>query len=275
MNKEWKILLSVVLFALPFFVPIFHVEFDVATVVTVTSLFFAILLGFFIAGATSNYLRMQTLVATEDANFMAIYNYTCLIAKEKKKAVADAIDAYFIEVLEFASLGYADDTRDELDKVIAVVDTVLSKDDNGRTLYQNLHNAKTQLYATNQETVLTSKTIVSSRHWAILITLTILIILLALALRDGTIIWNAVIGVLFIVMFQTLILVHEVDSNIFLANQFKYGPPQAVFAAIGRLPYYPELAEKKGYLKNKPRPFRVGYTKMTKKGPVRTIKVIK
>ncbi len=263
------------LFVLPFVAPIYRVQFDVATTVTVVSLFFAILVGFFIAGATSNYLRLQTLIATEDGCLLAIYNFTKLIAPERLEKVCEAIDQYLIAVVEFDQLEYAAQTRKEMWKIVAETDMVIPENPHELSIYQDLHSTKSQLFAINQEMALVAKPIVSSRHWLILITLALLIGLLLLLLRDGVLLWDLVIGALLVVMYEVLTLVREIDDNTFFASQLMYDPPQAVFEAMGRLHYYPEVATKLGILKNEKRPYRLGYTKKTKRGSEKAIKIVK
>ena len=274
-NKKAKIALPALLFLLPFLVPMYGADFEVSTIVTIASLFFAILVGFFIAGATSNYLRMQTLIATEEGVLMSLYNYVCLIARDRSVEVVDAIERYIIAVYEFDTLGYADDTRKELHRIVEVVDSVAPHDALGTELYANLHSAKAQLYAINQEMDLTTKEIVTQRHWTILLALALLIVLLTLALRDGSLLVNIVVSVLFLAMYQILVLVHEIDSNIFFASQLAYEPAQPFFDLTGRLHYYPAAAEKQGLLRDKKKPYRVGYVVETKRGPKRKIKVVK
>ena len=95
-----------------------------------------------------------------------------------------------------------------------------------------------------------------------------------MGLRDGVFIWNAVIGFLLVAIYQVLNLVYEIDNNIFFANQLMYATQQAIFSAIGRLPYYPEVAEQKGILRTIKRPYRIGRAETDKNGN-RCIEVIK
>lgn len=254
--------LIAVFLILPFAVPIFQLGFDIPTILTVISLLFAILAGFFIATATSNYLRLQTLISDENSNLMNIYHYVKIIDPKATETVSDAIDEYIIAGLDYDLLEFAQPTRKLLVKVIDAVEKVVPSNERGLALLQNLYSEKSNLFSTNQEMALTAKQIVSRRHWAILIILALLIALMVFGLRDGGYMTNIMVGLLVLAVSEILFLIHEVDSNSFLAYQLSYESPQDIFASIGKLPYYPAQAFKTyKKFKNLKKPYRVGYYK--------------
>lgn len=71
-RKIFKFLICLLLLLIAFNIPLFKLNFDVASILTVISFLFAILVGFFIAAATSNYLQLQSLIAEEDASLIII-----------------------------------------------------------------------------------------------------------------------------------------------------------------------------------------------------------
>lgn len=236
------IIVQVILFLLPFLVPLFSPTFDVGTFLTAISLLFAILAGFFIANATSNYLHLQTQIAEENADLISIFGLIKLIEPDKKEEIAEAIDSYMISQLDYDFLDHAHETHKEIDKIISVVNDIEPQNDRGSELLSNLHNKKSHLLVTNQEVSLSAKRTVTFRHWFVLILLSVLIGLLLLALRGGGLLGNIIIGVLFVGMYEILVLIYEIDSNQFLAKKISYQNPQRVFKSIGRLPYYPITA---------------------------------
>jgi hypothetical protein len=71
-RRFWQdILLGACLFLIPFLLPLFGIS-TVGALVTPTSSIFAIVAGFFIADAMSNYLRLQTLIAEENASLISM-----------------------------------------------------------------------------------------------------------------------------------------------------------------------------------------------------------
>lgn len=253
--------------------PSFKFSFDIGTVLTVISLIFAILVGFFFAAATSNYLRLQSLITQEDAALITIYNLTQLIQPSGAPAVAETIDAYMIAVLDYEILTYAPGVAKELQAVVDAVDRLQPEDERGMNLIQTIHGAKASLYATNQETALAAKQIVSGHHWLVVILLALFIDILLLSLRDGTLINAFIVFAVIVTLYKTLTLVHEVDSNLFLAKQLAFKSPQHVFEAIGRLRYYPETA----FADGQPRPtgtYRLGRYKNLAESYEKTIETV-
>jgi len=246
------------MFLFVFLVPLFTFPFDVATILSVISLLFAILVGFFFAAVTSNYLSMQALIPEEDSVLMSIYNHAALIDPKKAKKMAEAVDAYMIKVLDYDILTYAPHVREELLKITDVIDEVQPSDDRGKALIQNLHNFKAKLIEINQKTVLVAQSVLSPAHWSIIVLLSVLIDALLLGLRTTDPISSVFIAILFITPYLILNLLHEVDSNLFLAKHLAYESPQNVFMSIGKLPYYPETILNAGVVKNPKTPYRVG-----------------
>lgn len=65
------ILIAVGIFVAIFILPLFEIGDNLSSLVSATSTVFAIVAGFFIADAMSNYLRLQTLIAEENAALMS------------------------------------------------------------------------------------------------------------------------------------------------------------------------------------------------------------
>lgn len=238
--------------------PPFNFDFDVNTILTVVVFLFTILAGFFIAAATSNYLRLQTLIADLNGGMISIFNLTKLIAPNSKERVADAVDKYIISTLDYDLLDFAGDTMKDFEKVVSVIDEVRPENSGVEPLIQNLHSEKTRLYGNHQEMAMVAKTIVGPRHWTILILLSLLIALLILALRDRQIISSLVAVALIYTTYQILKLLQEIDNNLFLGKKLAFEDPQQVFRVIGRLPYYPRYAVKGNKIKIPEKVYRIG-----------------
>jgi hypothetical protein len=241
-EKALTVVLQVALFLLPFFIPLFALTIDVGTTLTVISLLFAILVGFFIANATSNYLNLQTLIAEENADLISLFSLTKLIQSSQAEAVADAIDKYMVAQLNYNFLDHTSKTRAEFEAIAFEINKVRPQDAFGTELVSNLHDKKSHLSVTNQAISLSAKRTVTLRHWFVLILLSLLMGFLLLALRGDGFLGTALIGILFVGIYEILVLIYEIDSNRFLAKKLSYENPQDVFRAIGKLPYYPEIA---------------------------------
>jgi hypothetical protein len=261
LSKTISYLLQACLIALPIWLPAFHVHEDNATLLTAVSLLFAILVGFFIAAATSNYLRLQTLIADANAALVSLYNLTRNIDPAKEPPIADAIDSYMIAALDYELLDYTEKTKKELSDVMKVVHSVEPKSEKGFSLISEIHSRMDDFTRTDQEITLTAKQIVTPRHWLIIICLAAILAVSLLSFRDGSLVIAFLVGIMLIAVYQILVLIHEIDSNFFLSKQLAFKDPQQVFEGINKGRYYPEYAIKKGLAKPEPGPYRMGVYK--------------
>lgn len=248
----------ILLVALPFALPLYGFGFDVATILTIVSLFFAILLGFFFAAATSNYLRLQTLITDSNAGLVTLHNLAHLIDPTGAEKVTAAIDNYMISDLDFESLNYSMRTSKEFDELSNAVDVIEVSDARGTALIGNLFDRKESLRSVIAEISLATKTIIGRSHWVILATLSGLIAFLMLSLRDGGWVSTSMTAVVLYAIYLILSLLHSVDTNLFLARKLAFEDAQDVFTGIGRLPYYPAYAIERQLVPKPKGAYRIG-----------------
>lgn len=241
-RKNIFLLFNLVILLFVIFFPSFTFDFDISTILTVVTLLFTILVGFFIAAATSNYLRLQTIISNEDANLISIYDLVKILQPSAKKKVGNLIDEYMISALDYDLLNYIDPTSKETQKLFRAIDKIIPSSEQNLSLIQNLQTIKSTIVSLRQEAEILVKRIVTKRHWFILITLTIIISVILLSLRSGSIANSLLMSLIIITLYQTLRLLHQIDSNEFLADQLAYITPQKVFLAIEKHKYFPETA---------------------------------
>lgn len=241
------------------FAPRFTFSFDVSTVITVIALLFAILVGFFFAAATSNYLRLQTLIADENAKLIAIFDNAQQLAPGSTQALADAIDHYMIVVLDHDLLGFAPHVRHELRAIVSEVNALAPN--SAIDLFSTLHEAKNSLWSTNQEMSIASRKVLAAPHWVVLGLLAGCIDILLLSLRDGSLASTLFLALLITVSYLVLKLLNDVDTNRLLARQLSFDTPQEVFLAIGKTAYFPEYAIGNPYVILPKTTYRVGMYK--------------
>ncbi len=274
----FKILIPVVLFLLPFFLPLFEYGFNFEALLLVTPIAFAVLAGFFIATATTNYLNLQTLVAEEDATLISVYNLSKLIDPERAERVAEAIDQYLMKAFDFQFSEYTDFTITEFDPIIESIDAIqpVSPTPVQEAVLPYLHELKSGLFKTRQIITLTAPRIVLGSHWFILGTLAAANVVLLFGLRNGSLILNVVLGLTSIAMYLVLVILYEIDGDLFQEENMAYLNSQKVFRAIGRLSYFPADAIKQGRVQKKhlPSRYRIGIYKNFPKSLEKEVKIV-
>ncbi|KKW36644.1 MAG: hypothetical protein UY81_C0019G0005 [Candidatus Giovannonibacteria bacterium GW2011_GWA2_53_7] len=262
------------IFSAFYLAPLFVFSFDAPTILTMISLLFTIFVGFFFAAATSNYLRLQTLISTEDATLISLYNLSRQIDPQKTKAVAQAIDEYMIAVLDYPILTYAPFVRREMAAVVDAVDRITCTEAQDVAILQILQQTKISLFSLNSEAAITTKRVVSPSHWVIIFLLAGSIIFLLFGLRDGGIVSSLLLASITTVILLILRLLNDVDNNVFLGKQLAFKSPQTVFEFIGKRPYVPEVAFFLNPSLSLETPYRVGVYKNPGKSYQKRIKIV-
>lgn len=259
----------------PFFIPLFSVSFDIDTILTVVSLIFAILVGFFIATATTNYLKLQTLISNEDSCLISIFNLTEVIQPSAVSKMREAIDYYSTRTLDFYISEYINKTQKEFKEILALIDNLSPQDEKGMELLSNLYEKRDEFLKSRQETNLASQKIVMPSHWIILIFLSLLIVGLIFAMRDGSIIFSIIASMLSVAIYLIMVLLYRIDTNAFLEEQLAFQNSQIIFSELGTLKYFPIDAIKNKIVKRPSEDFRVGIYKGAWGESEREIKIIK
>lgn len=275
MNKiVIKIIVPFLLLTASFLLPVYDFTFDIPTLLTVVSLIFAILVGFFIATATTNYLRLQSLVVDEDSTLISIFNLTKIVQPSSISKMRDVIDRYAISALDFELIDYVRKTQKEFGEVLSTIDEISPQDEKGLELFGNLQDKRGEIVRARQEITLVAKRVVTPLHWMVLIFLAILLIFLLLALRDGNWVASLITSALSLATYLVLVLLYEVDSNIFLEELLAYENSQQIFQAIGTLKYFPNHALNNQRIKAPEEDYRVGIFKDYPHSLEKEIKII-
>ncbi len=266
------IVMPIALFASAFVLPLYTANFDISNLLTVVSLLFAILLGFFIATATANYLNFQNNLGTEGASLIMLFNFGRLVQPKAEKKLAEAIDQYVIATLDFSLSEYVPKTEQEFTALLEVVDALKPRNDAAMVALDHLHEEKSNLMRSRSAIALTAPRVTGSVHWVVIALLAAALAFLLFELRTGGLVLNIVSGILAAVLYLTLLVLYEVDGNKFLEEQLAYSDVQGIFRSIGKPIYYPEVAIANNIVRTPAATYRVGiYTDY----PRSTAKVIK
>lgn len=231
-------LIAVVLFIAPFFIPTFNLSGSIDILVTAVSTLFAIVVGFFIADAMSNYLRLQTLIAEENGTLISLAHAAREIDPLNFQVLHGAIDAYLIAQLNQETLNHILQTEKEMRGIVEKTDSLIrgsSKD----SRWDATHVMLKTVHTVRQEIALVAKRNLTIAHWAIVAILGLLLMLVILAVRDGSIFFNLVASLMIVGSYAILVLLNEVDSNRLLEQKLAYENPYEIFLTLDLPPYYP------------------------------------
>lgn len=238
----WETLLGVIIFLLPFVVPqVGSVTNNAEILVTAVSTIFAIVVGFFIADAMANYLRLQTLIALENGTLISLAHAAREISTEHHPKLHDAIDQYMITQLDSDKLNHILLTEAKMREIVKQTD-VFIKGSQMDARWEATHEMLKSIHVARQEIGLAAKKNLSGAHWSILAILSCLLMLTILSVRDGSILLNVICGLIMVGSYSILIFLRDLDSNRLLEQKLAFESPIEVFTALDRPPYFPFFA---------------------------------
>jgi len=238
-NKE--IILGVILFSLPFLVPLYGLGIDANTLVAAISTIFAIFTGFLIADAMSNYLRLQSLIAEENSSLITIADDAEQIDKKGFIAVHQAIDEYMIAQLDLNTLNHFSQTQKQMDRLHSSIHQLMVTPENN-IIYDHILTMEEKINSARQEMTLAAKKTLTPLHWITLITLAVLVVVAILTVRNGEWWISIFIGLMILGVEAILVILRDMDNNHLLETKLSYENPREVFHAINKPPYYPFLS---------------------------------
>jgi len=257
---------GVCLFLVSFLLPLFRINNDLGTLVSATSTVFAIVAGFFIADAMSNYLRLQTLIAEENASLISIADSVKKAGGDDSVNVHKAIDQYMIAQLNLGTLAHVFQTEKEVDQIGVAINAFTASPE-GKECSDRIFDMKDKIISCRQEISLAAKNNLTAGHWIVLITLAILMATTILTIRDGSLLMNLIVGLMIIGTQAVLVLLREMDNNHLLEKKLAYENPREVFHAISQPPYYPHFSPLHSRLPNEAGLYRLGREETTPEDP--------
>ncbi len=259
MSPATKAALTFVVFCtLSIILPVNKSILDVASVLGATSIFYSILLGFYISAAMSNLSRLKTLTATETGALIAIHRIIALSVPNKKDQVEKAIDKYLIKRFDYEINEYTEPTTDEYFAIFDVLKGAETESGGQGAALNYVAEAMYYVAQARREITIVGARILTTASWMILSILSLIIVFSLFIMRDGSFESAIVTTLLATSAVMALFILQDVDGNRLGEEEFSIGTYQDVFSAIGRLHYYPELYMEAGRFKPTVRKYRTG-----------------
>lgn len=249
----------VVFIALAFLVPIRETPIDGAGVLSATSIFYSILLGFYIAAAMANLSRLKSLVATETGALIGIYHIVKLALPERLDKTREAIDRYLIKRFDYEVENYTEPTTVEFFSIFDVLKGAKTKSEEGEGAAINyIAEALYYVAQARRELTIVGAKVVNGASWLVLNVLSSVVVVSLFLMRDGSIESAIVTAFLSASAVLALFILGDVDGNRFGEERFAIDTYQDVFSAIGKEHYYPSHYLEGGRYKPPVQDYRTG-----------------
>lgn len=238
--------------------PIRQTPIDIGNLLGATSIFYSILLGFYISAAMANLSRLKTLTATETGALIAIHRITKLALPDKVHFVEAAIDKYLIKRFDYEVDQYAKPTTDEYFAIFDILKGSDTKSEGQGAALNYVAEAMYYIAQARREMTIAGAKLLTGASWLMLIILSLVIVVALFLMRDGSLEATAFTTLLATAAIMSLFILKDVDGNLLGEEEYSIATYQGVFDAIGRLHYYPTNYIKAGRYKPTVREYRTG-----------------
>jgi hypothetical protein len=220
-------------------------------ILSTTTTLFSILVGFFIASAMSNFLRLKTLISSETGGLFSVYKFADLIDENLGKEVKEAIDKYIIASFDWELEEYVEKTGKEFENIFDVLKKRKMLPDNRKEdqALNFLMNDLGSLPSIRNEISIVAKTTLNNLYWVLLIILAILTIFAVLMGTQFTFISILLAVSISAAVLFALFLLDEIDKNRLNESDIAFNNFNQLLISLGMLPYYLESDIKEGRIK--------------------------
>jgi len=215
---------------------------NISDLFAAVAVIFGIIAGFFIAATFTNYFSLQSSVAEETSNLVALFEASIILDPKIKEELREAMDKYLIRLFDYELYDY-DKSWPEFENIVKITDKIKKSD---TSLYSYFLETRQNLRKSRKSAILTARKILGPAHWAILIILSITLIFLVYVMRDAGIFSSILTILISSAACLILFLLYDIDSDFFAEEKLAYDTYERAFEEIGKLPYYPQES-----LKNK------------------------
>lgn len=164
------------LFIIALVVPRTHSLGDVNVILTISTFLFAMLAGFSLSRASARFDAARSGVATEDADWLILYNMSGIVSKEFQDEMRAHIDRYYVTVFDHEADSYYKATRSTLKDIYALVAVHIRKVPPPVTdVFSDMQNVLQSIEEVRNTVSLVTRESISGSQWAVLNLLSFLI----------------------------------------------------------------------------------------------------
>ena len=241
-----------------FLLPIGFISSDLGNaILTISTFLFGIMAGFYIVITTTDYNSVKSILASETAAMISLYQNVLIYDKQSAEKLSLLIDEYVRNALNYEIIDYVRNTHRQFQNIQSAVRD-LPIHDNLSSVYESIRNDMSNfIIARQQLTVLGAKTL-SIFQWVVIFVLALIPLVSLYGLRTGEIFFDIVTVIVSVAVALILVLIRDLDLYVWNEKTFSFEIFENVFIAIGQLPFYPAESIRKGRVCPKENEYRLG-----------------
>ncbi|HEY4495031.1 MAG TPA: hypothetical protein VJC01_01115, partial [Candidatus Paceibacterota bacterium] len=194
-----------------FLLPIGFISSDLGNaILTISTFLFGIMAGFYIVITTTDYNSVKSILASETAALISLYQNVLIYDKQSAEKLSLLIDEYVRNTLNYEIINYVRNTHRQFQNIQSAVRD-LPIHDNLSSVYESIRNDMSNfIIARQQLTVLGAKTL-SIFQWVVIFVLALIPLVSLYGLRTGEIFFDIVTVIVSVAVALILVLIRDLD----------------------------------------------------------------
>lgn len=249
MNLFAELALSfIVLLLLAMLLPVANID-NVDAILASATFLYGIFYGFEAAVVLQNFSSLKTLLATETAGILSVFNLSKILGGETHQKVEENIEKYLIKAIDYPLVTYVQETNKEFFEIFEPLRQYEPKTEAESAAIAYMHEGLYYIPQSRNQIAQVAPRDVDPPEWGMLLILGSIIIFALFLGRDADIISKIAAAIFSMAVVGSLLLLEEIDSNRIQEAHLEYEMFNRTLDAIGKKRYYPEFALKKGVVK--------------------------
>lgn len=207
---------------------------------------FGAIYSFEILKVIGNFSELKKLLAILTANLVYMYHAATIIGGSFASAVQEKIEKYILTSIDYSLAHHISSTDQDFLSLIDPIESLEPKNDRHRAALSSVTAGFHKVLEARYQLAQVAPREINAGEWLMLIMLAAILIITLFLGRDTGTLSRLSAGIFSATIIGTLLLLDEADSNQLQETRLEYEIFNQVLEDIGKSPYYPQFAIKKG-----------------------------
>ncbi|HEX8965118.1 MAG TPA: hypothetical protein VF820_01645 [Patescibacteria group bacterium] len=245
----YKVLLvTILLVTLSFILPIPSNK-NIDVILVPATFIFGAIYSFEILKVIGNFSELKKLLSILTANLVYMYHAATIIGGDFTLAVQEKIEKYILSSIDYSLAQHISSTDQDFLSLIDPIESLEPKNDRHRAALSSVTSGFHKVLESRYQLAEVAPREISAGEWLMMILLAFILVVTLFLGREAGVLSQFSAGVFAATIVGTLLLLDEADSNQLQETRLEYEIFNQVLEDIGKLPYYPQFAIKKGVVK--------------------------
>jgi hypothetical protein len=205
-----------------------------------------------------NFSELKKLLATETANLVYIFHTAKDIGDGFVKDMEERIEKYILTSIDYSLKYHVSSTDQDFLSIAEPIKSFEITNERQKIALESIHKGFHHVVESRYQLGQVAPREIGLSEWTMLVLLGSVLIIILFFGREADPASRLFSAIFAANVIGTLLLLDEADSNHIQEAKLEYEIFNQVLEDIGKLPYYPQFAVKKGLIKPQRKPYRMG-----------------